>query len=213
MRKIIFIALLSYMASQHVQAENLPLGRNARVSSNFKKCAKAKLGNCDFYTDCLEKYYPCGKKGYAIAYGDKYCRRFNELNGTAYFKKWIARTTKDLQTSIISYVDKQKGKIQCKNLAEAAFDSHPDAYLKLPTDVCKIDRRTLVGVVGTVDRGDRFEARSLKQIVIVGATCMKRWLKIDQINPPEQYYWWKEVHDDAKQRLGTCCKIERLGSN
>ena len=36
-------------------------------------------GNCDFYSQCLESRIPCGRDGYALGYGDHYCRRFGEL--------------------------------------------------------------------------------------------------------------------------------------
>ena len=39
-------------------------------------CASlANVGNCEFYTQCVEERFQCGTNGYPLAYGDKYCRR------------------------------------------------------------------------------------------------------------------------------------------
>jgi hypothetical protein len=35
---------------------------------------------CDFYTQCLEKKYHCGPKGYPMGYGYVYCNKFTELS-------------------------------------------------------------------------------------------------------------------------------------
>lgn len=43
------------------------------------QCADlAKAGNCTFYNICIEDVQKCGQSGYALGYGYKYCRRFNE---------------------------------------------------------------------------------------------------------------------------------------
>ena len=39
--------------------------------------ALANASNCDFYTQCVEPRFQCGTNGYPLAYGDRYCRRFN----------------------------------------------------------------------------------------------------------------------------------------
>ena len=38
--------------------------------------ALANAGNCGFYTRCVETKFQCGTNGYPLAYGDRYCRRF-----------------------------------------------------------------------------------------------------------------------------------------
>ncbi len=44
-------------------------------------CARhLEAGNCDFYRGCLEALFPCGAKGYALAFGEKYCQRFNNYS-------------------------------------------------------------------------------------------------------------------------------------
>ena len=44
---------------------------------NAQDCtALAAAGNCDFYPQCVETRIPCDTTGYALNYGEKYCRRF-----------------------------------------------------------------------------------------------------------------------------------------
>ena len=38
--------------------------------------ALANAGNCGFYAQCAETKFQCGTNGYPLAYGDRYCRRF-----------------------------------------------------------------------------------------------------------------------------------------
>ena len=46
------------------------------ASVNAQDCtALAAAGNCDFYPQCVETRIPCGSTGYALDYGNKYCRR------------------------------------------------------------------------------------------------------------------------------------------
>ena len=35
-------------------------------------------GDCSFYRECVEERIPGGETGYALGYGEKYCKRFDE---------------------------------------------------------------------------------------------------------------------------------------
>lgn len=49
------------------------------ISSDTDSCeAMAVSGNCDFYSQCVEKRVPCGPDGYALGYGGKYCIKFGQ---------------------------------------------------------------------------------------------------------------------------------------
>ena len=37
----------------------------------------AGIGHCDFYK-CVDNAVPCGKDGYALGFGDRYCNRITE---------------------------------------------------------------------------------------------------------------------------------------
>lgn len=208
MNKTVLIFLVLIFSSQHIFAGNVLLDRKARSSSNFKKCAKDNLGKCDFYTKCLEKYNSCGKNGYALSYGNKYCKRFNAYEGSAYYKKWMRRTTTDLQKALISYVGDRAGKVPCEEITTFAFDSHAGAYLKLPTDVCKLDTKTAVDVVTTVDGGDFLSRAALKQFLKVAGVCIARLTDEQPYSTSsDKLKWWKDAEKRIKTRLGTCCEL------
>ena len=38
----------------------------------------ATSGNCNFYSECVEKHVPCGEDGYALHYAGKYCNKFGD---------------------------------------------------------------------------------------------------------------------------------------
>lgn len=41
----------------------------------------AAKGICSFYPQCVESRFPCGPNGYALGYGNKYCKIFvNDAN-------------------------------------------------------------------------------------------------------------------------------------
>lgn len=57
----------------------------------------AHNGTCDFY-DCFEQRFPCGSSGYALGYGGKYCRKFQQpqfrslFNAAVSFFYWFDYT-------------------------------------------------------------------------------------------------------------------------
>ena len=66
---------------------------------NAQDCtALAAAGNCDFYPQCVETIIPCDTTGYALNYGEKYCRRF------ANFLSCFSPEVCDWNTSCISYI-------------------------------------------------------------------------------------------------------------
>ena len=40
----------------------------------------AAQGDCSFYRKCVETKMYCGDNGYAINYGERYCKRFEEYH-------------------------------------------------------------------------------------------------------------------------------------
>ncbi len=48
-------------------------------------------GDCDFYRGCLDRVFPCGESGYALTFGDKYCRRFNNYSAELLDERASAR--------------------------------------------------------------------------------------------------------------------------
>jgi len=59
---------------------SLPLVVLAKPGGTDKQAYFASLvakGDCNFYDQCIEQWtQTCGKSGYALGYGEKYCREF-----------------------------------------------------------------------------------------------------------------------------------------
>lgn len=49
--------------------------------------------SCMWYTQCLEEKFQCGKTGYSVGYGFKYCSKFGQLNTFPAARLWIEKTT------------------------------------------------------------------------------------------------------------------------
>ncbi len=90
-------------------------------------CPKmSQPNNCDFYEKCLEAKNQCGNEGYAIGYGQKYCRAFNSLDLSPQGEKWITATMACLQENLIPYAE---DKTDCKVIKDSAFQSHVNCYV------------------------------------------------------------------------------------
>ena len=48
---------------------------------------------CMWYPQCLEEKFQCGKTGYPVGYGFKYCSKFGQLNTFPAARLWIQKTT------------------------------------------------------------------------------------------------------------------------
>ena len=61
---------------------SLPLVVLAKPGDTDKQAYCASLaakGECNFYDQCIEQWtQTCGKSGYALGYGGKYCRKFDD---------------------------------------------------------------------------------------------------------------------------------------
>lgn len=62
----IFLVLVLFLSSSCAS----PLNDNCT--------SMARSGDCDFYSQCVEKHIPCGPDGYALGYAGKYCVKFGK---------------------------------------------------------------------------------------------------------------------------------------
>jgi hypothetical protein len=85
---------------------------------------------CEWYVECLERLFQCGKNGYPIEYGYKYCKKFNSAALSPQGKIWVNATTICLKQSLLPLIEsKLKGHhYSCPELKRLAFDSHPRCY-------------------------------------------------------------------------------------
>jgi hypothetical protein len=142
--------------------------------------------SCAFYMGCLEAKFPCGSDGYAVGYGNKYCRAFSD--NAAQFsdmgKRWISDVMVCLQTELVPLVNATTAvtatttttKPTCPTIKKFAFDSHPKCYLQ--AGVCTLplsDWFALSRVIGFKQLLADLDA--IKQEFLVAINCPGKWLQ------------------------------------
>ncbi|XP_063443732.1 uncharacterized protein LOC134724562 [Mytilus trossulus] len=137
------------------------------------KCiAKANRGDCQFY-QCFEQQRQCGKSGYLIGYGYKYCNRFKSFYSSfsTAGKNWINCVRPCLTKALIGKYQESLGPGQkCKQLKTSAFDTHVKCYLDC--GFCKIYTSNLSALRKVLSFTDLLSVDSLKQIIKVGKECI-----------------------------------------
>ena len=95
--------------------------------------------NCDFYTSCLEKAHPCGNSGYALNFGEKFCKKFLDLNSDPTMsklgKQWMVDVRQCLQNAAVSLAYDLS--LTCSEIQTKAFASHPLCYTQQGGVLCQ----------------------------------------------------------------------------
>ena len=142
-------------------------------SMQAANCSDPNGKDCSFYRGCLEKKIACGATGYALGYGEKYCKRFKQ--STDFSTKGIAWrdvTMKCLQKALVPLVESSSSSPSCESITDQAFDSHPKCYTQPGNSVCDLDVSDLYNIYSIIDGTDLLSSRGLKQIKKVAAICL-----------------------------------------
>ncbi|EFR03964.1 hypothetical protein MGYG_06966 [Nannizzia gypsea CBS 118893] len=112
-------------------------------------CSIPKRDNCDFYLSCLEAAVPCGREGYAIAYGDHYCHKFQSVltRFSDQGKVWLSNAMYCLQEKLVPYATGQN-QASCKAIQKYAFATHPSCYLD--NGLCTLPPSDWLAILETV---------------------------------------------------------------
>jgi hypothetical protein len=142
-------------------------------STRADSCVNPEPNTCDYYSQCLEKYLPCGAKGYALGYGKRYCHRFlRENRFSAQGEIWRNATLICLQREL-AFRDWDSDPLTCREIKDFAFDSHPVCYTQPGVSVCELDVPDLKLILNTIDGPDFLSLRGLKQMKAVARICLK----------------------------------------
>jgi hypothetical protein len=111
----------------------------ALPSLAFGSTCSALIGTCAYY-DCVEnELLACGGKGYTLAYGKFYCKKFEKVRPISHitpherelfpvdWHPWLQKTAHCLHSAIDNYLDENPA-ATCSALREAAFASHAPCY-------------------------------------------------------------------------------------
>ncbi|PGG95408.1 hypothetical protein AJ80_09966 [Polytolypa hystricis UAMH7299] len=121
-------------------------------------CSTIKKNTCSFYRSCLEKKKKCGSKGYPLAYGEHYCKKFTSARPklSSRGKAWVTKTMHCLQTKLVPYATGTK-KGSCSALKTFAFASHPNCYVR--SGVCTLPPKDWKVIVNTVGFTELFSSK------------------------------------------------------
>lgn len=94
-------------------------------ASELEEC-ESKRSSCDFYS-CVEKEMPCGKDGYFIGFGDRFCRRFDNILDklSPEGKTWFFNARQCLTGKILS----RNKYNNCQEIEEKSYNDHKPCYM------------------------------------------------------------------------------------
>lgn len=136
-----------------------------------------KENNCEYYTKCLEPTYKCGANGYPLGYGNKYCSKFlaNYSQYPPKGQEWISKTLICLKKALVNPFT------SCKQLYDAAFDSHPRCYYEsgfcdLFTDGANL-LKTIKALLNTYEIQTFASVTSIKQVFDTAKLCGQSYME------------------------------------
>jgi hypothetical protein len=101
--------------------------------------------DCEYYS-CVEATKHCGKRGYLMGFGDKYCRKFSkkEEKLSREGKTWMIA----VRTCLIHRLENVSTGLTCKQYKREAIDQHVPCYTKSGyCDLSKKDKKTIIKII------------------------------------------------------------------
>ncbi|MBT7611234.1 MAG: hypothetical protein HN576_15855 [Bacteriovoracaceae bacterium] len=101
--------------------------------------------DCEYYS-CVEEIKHCGKHGYLIGFGYKYCRKFSnkEQNLSGEGQSWIV----SVRACLIERLDNVEPDLSCKQYRQEAIEQHVPCYTKSGyCDLSKKDKKTIIKMI------------------------------------------------------------------
>ena len=101
--------------------------------------------DCNWFTDCLEKKYPCkaSSTAYAVKYANLFCTVYEAYASTytSNGQNWMNRARKCLQISLVPLL-RRWVKPTCQDIRRKALNSHTSCFLKpdnQPKSICDLN--------------------------------------------------------------------------
>lgn len=134
--------------------------------------------DCDFYKECLETKKSCGNEGYAIAYGDYYCRRFlNTEFKSENAIKWRNSTMLCLQNALSKNILNTYKQYTCESIENYAFITHERCYTQPGSSICKLPISDWESIMLALKPKDIFSKKGFSQTKNILATCIQGFLR------------------------------------
>ncbi|CAC5385069.1 unnamed protein product [Mytilus coruscus] len=130
----------------------------------------AHNGTCDFY-DCFEQRFPCGSSGYALGYGGKYCRKFQQSQFRSLFNTagqvFLDKMSKCEMDAVLPFYEQQS--ITCSTEYDLVFKHQEDCYIQ--SGYCDVVLDNFDGFLKTFDRADFLNFKLINQVLNAAKRC------------------------------------------
>ncbi len=155
------LGLLSHCALPLCDIE--PQLEDANVCADY--IGQEGCASCGYYA-CRDeaREVPCGPDGFPLGYGERYCNRFSLItfeHVSPAGQLWLTEVRECLQVEFDALSDE----LTCEDLAEAAYDTHPECYVQ--TGFCDLPWTDVLQVGATIDLSDL----KLRTILETGVGC------------------------------------------
>lgn len=125
---------------------------------------------CEYY-QCKEQFYNCGRRGYFVSIGEKYCQRFS-ISTFQYLsnegQQWLASTLVCLQQYFES---SSRDNLSCQEAYQLATGIHSNCYLKAP--FCDLKSEDIIKIFQTIDKRDFRRGQLIKEALEVIRECLR----------------------------------------
>lgn len=103
------------------------------VSSLASAYCPPSYSSCDYYV-CAEEHNPCGKQGYWMGWGHRYCQQYLESENkfSIEAQQWLRENRQCLQAR----AEEITQGTQCNGIRKAAMESHVGCYVE--TGFCSL---------------------------------------------------------------------------
>lgn len=135
--------------------------------------------DCSYYAACLERAIPCGKDGYALGFGEKYCTAFRAAKLSTAGRRWVGRVMGCLQRALVadvvaqgSFATTNAPATKCQEVFGRAFDSHPACYTAKEGSICFLPPSDLAAVLKTIGLRELLTPRTGGQMVTTVGLCI-----------------------------------------
>ncbi|KAG4074248.1 hypothetical protein HA402_008657 [Bradysia odoriphaga] len=129
---------------------------------------------CNFYEDCLEAIFPCGDGGYAIHYGFRLCKKFqeNRVLFSPLGKMWVSATCFCLQNILAGSITSGtfNATTTCTDIENFAWATHLGCYTDTNPSVCNIPITDWIMILNTAKESFN-DLRSYELVAQVGHAC------------------------------------------
>lgn len=101
----------------------------------FSKCEDL-ASDCEYYS-CVEETKHCGKNGYALGFGRKYCKKFERSSHrfSESGKMWI----EEVKECLIDNLGRTSQELSCNNFRKAQVKNHIPCYVN--SGYCSLNDR------------------------------------------------------------------------